>query len=194
MSPAGSPGPPHLPSAGDRNRLRGTETAPLSPRRLPASRGAPDSRVPAAARGPELLRGRDPRSRPALGPPCASPAPRARLSGEAGRAAAPAREMRPLEAPSDADTGPPGLLAPPPAPAAARGPRDTKRGGFAVCPPSAGAAPKLRLGVNCTRAASLIHVSGVKEPRFPTLGGRKVLYKGFVEGVLSPAKIRRLVI
>ena len=71
---------------------------------------------------------------------------------------------------------------------------DSKRGGLAVCPPSAAAAPKLRLGVNCTRAASLIHVSGVKEPRFPTLGGRKVLYKGFVEGVLSPAKIRRLVI
>ncbi|KAG5193182.1 hypothetical protein JEQ12_020677 [Ovis aries] len=99
--------------------------------------------------------------------------------------------MRPLEAPSDADTGPPRLPAPPPAPAAAPGPVDTKRGGFAVCPRSAGAAPKLRLGVNCTRAASLIHVSGVKEPRVPTLGGRKVLYKGFVEGVLSPAKIRR---
>ena len=179
MPPAGSPGPPHLPPAGDRNRLRSPETAPLSPRRLPASRGAPGSRVPAAARGPELLRGRDPRSRPAPGPPCASPAPRARLPGAAGRAAAPAREMRPLEAPSDADTGPPGLLAPPPAPAAARGPRDTKRGGFAVCPPSAGAAPKLRLGVNCTRAASLIHVSGVKEPRFPTLGGRKVLNNMF---------------
>ncbi|KAI4529193.1 hypothetical protein MG293_020441 [Ovis ammon polii] len=63
--------------------------------------------------------------------------------------------MRPLEAPSDVDTGPPGLLAPPAAPAAARGSGDTKRGGFAVCPRSAGAAPKLRLGVNCTRAASV---------------------------------------
>ena len=49
--------------------------------------------------------------------------------------------------------------------------------------------PKLRLGVNCTRAASLIHVSGVEEPRSPAPGGRKVLYKCFVEGVLSPAKI-----
>ena len=53
---------------------------------------------------------------------------------------------------------------------------------------------KLGLGVNCTRAASLIHVSGVKEPRFPTLGGREFLYKCFVEGVLSLAKIRWLVI
>ena len=33
-----------------------------------------------------------------------------------------------------------------------------------------------------------------KEPRFPTLGRRKVLYKCFVEGVLSLAKIRQLVI
>ena len=56
----GVPGPKHLRPAGDRNRLRGSETAPLSPRRLPASRGAPSSRVPAAARGPEFLRGRDP--------------------------------------------------------------------------------------------------------------------------------------
>ena len=193
MPPAGSLGPPHLRPAGYRNRLRCPETAPLSPRRLPASRGAPGSRVPAAARGPELLWGRDPRSCKAPDPPCASPAPRARLPRAAGRAAAPARRMRPLEAPSDGDTGPPRLLAPPAAPSAARGPGDTKRGGLAVCPWSAGAAPKLGLGVNCTRAASLIHVSGVKEPRFPTLGGRKVLYKCFVEGVLSPAKISRLV-
>ena len=49
-------------------------------------------------------------------------------AGTAGRAAAPAGEMRPLEAPSDGDTGPPGLLAPPAAPSAARGPGDTKRG------------------------------------------------------------------
>ena len=194
MPPAGSPGRPHLRPARHRNRLWGTDTAPLSPRRLPASRGAPGSRVPAAARGPELLWGRDPRSRPALGPLCASPAPRARIPCAAGREVAPAREMRPLEASSDGYTGPPRLLAPPAAPSAARGPGDTKRGGLAVCPWSAGAAPKLGLGVNCTRAASLIHVSGVKEPRFPTLGGRKVLYKCFVEGVLSPAKIRRLVI
>ena len=190
MPPAGSPGPLHFRPAGDRNRLRGPETAPLSPRRLPASRGAPGSRVPATARGSELLRGRDPRSPKAPGPPCASPAPRARLR----RAAAPAREMRPLEAPSDGDTGPPRLLAPPAAPSAARGPGDTKRGGFAVCPRSAGAAPKLGLEVNCTRAASLIHVSGVEKPRSPTLGGRNVLYKHFVEGVLSPAKKSRLVI
>ena len=54
--------------------------------------------------------------------------------------------------------------------------------------------PKLRLGVNCTRAASLIHVSGVEEPRSPALGGRNILYKYFAEGVLSPAKISRLVI
>lgn len=194
MPPAGSPGPPHLWPAGDRNRLRGPETAPLSSRRLPASRGAPGSRVPAAARGLELLRERDPRPRPALGPPCASPAPRARLPAAAGREAAPAGEMRPLEAPSDRDTGPLRLLAPPAATSATRGPGDTKRGGFAVCPRSAGAAPKLGLGVNCTRAASLIHVSGVKEPRSPALGGRKVLYKRFVEGVLSPAKISQLVI
>ena len=164
MPPAGSLGPPHLRPAGYRNRLQCPETAPLFPRRLPASRGAPGSRVPATARGSELLRGRDPRSPKAPGPPCASPAPRARLR----RAAAPAREMRPLEAPSDGDTGPPWLLAPPAAPSAARGPGDTKRGGLAVCPRSAGAAPKLGLGVNCMRAASLIHVSGVKEPRFPT--------------------------
>ncbi|XDC54384.1 hypothetical protein R6Z07M_005566 [Ovis aries] len=141
--------------------------------------------------GPGAPAGTGPQIPPCPGPPCASPAPRALLPGAAGRAAVPAREMRPLEAPSDADTGPPRLPAPPPAPAAALGPVDTKRVGFAVCPRSAGAAPKLRLGVNCTRAASLIHVSGVKEPRVPTLGGRKVLYKGFVEGVLSPAKIRR---
>ena len=145
MPPAGSPDPPHLRHAGDRNRLRGTETAPLSPRRLPASRGAPGSRVPAAARVPELLRGQDPRSRPTPGPPCASPAPRARLPGAAGREAAPAGEMRPLETPSDRDTGPPQLLAPPAAPSAARGQEDTKRGGLAVCPRSAGAAPKLGL-------------------------------------------------
>ena len=172
----------------------GPKTAPLSPRRLPASQGAHGSRVPAAASGPELLRGRNPRSHPAPGPPCASPAPRARLPTADDRAAAPAGEMRPLEAPSDGDTGPPRLLAPPAAPSAARGPGDTKRGGLAVCPRSAGAAQKLGLGVNCTRAASLIHVSGVKEPRFPTLGGRKFLYKCFVVGVLSPAKIRWLVI
>ena len=48
---AGSPGPPHLRPAGDRNSFRGPETAPLSPRRLPSSWGAPGSRVPAAARG-----------------------------------------------------------------------------------------------------------------------------------------------
>ncbi|XDA69635.1 hypothetical protein R6Z07F_000007 [Ovis aries] len=150
--------------------------------RLPGSSGG---------QGPGAPAGTGPQIPPGPGPPCASPAPRALLPGAAGRAAVPAREMQPLEAPSDADTGPPRLPAPPAAPAAAPGPVDTKRGGFAVCPPSAGAAPKLRLGVNCTRAASLIHVSGVKEPRVPTLGGRKVLYKGFVEGVLSPAKIRR---
>ena len=46
--------------------------------RLPASLGSSGSRVPAAARGPELLRERDPRPRPAPGPSCASPAPRAR--------------------------------------------------------------------------------------------------------------------
>ena len=146
MPPAGSLGPPHLRPAGYRNRLRCPETAPLSPRRLPASRGAPGSRVPAAARGPELLWGLDPRSRPAPGLPCASPASRARLPGAAGRAAAPAGEMQPLEAPSDGDTGPPGLLAPPAAPSAARGPGDTKRGGFAVCPRSAGAARNYDLG------------------------------------------------
>ena len=194
MPPAGYPGPPHLRPAGYRNRIRGPETAPLSPRRLPASQGAHGSLVPAAASGPELLRGRDPRSHPAPGPPCVSPAPRARLPGAAGRAAAPAREMQPLEAPSDGDTGPPGLLAPPAAPSAARGPGDTKRGGLAVCPRSAGAAPKLGLGVNCTRSASLIHVSGVEEPRSPALCGRNVLYKYFAEGVLSPAKISRLMI
>ena len=102
--------------------------------------------------------------------------------------------MRLLEAPSDWDKGPRRLLAPPAAPSAARGQEDTKRGGLAVCPRSAGATQKLGLGVNCTRAACLIHVSGVKEPRFPTLGGRKFLYKCFVEGVFSQAKIRRLVI
>ena len=122
MPPAGSLGPPHLRPAGYRNRLRCPETAPLSPRRLPASLGAPGSRVPAAARGPELLWGRDPRSCKAPDPPCASPAPRARLPRAAGRAAAPARRMRPLEAPSDGDTGPPRLLAPPAATSAARGP------------------------------------------------------------------------
>ena len=122
MPPAGSLGPPHLRPAGYRNRLRRPETAPLSLRRLPASRGAPGSRVPAAARGPELLWGRDPRSCKAPDPPCASPAPRARLPRAAGRAAAPARRMRPLEAPSDGDTGPPRLLAPPAATSAARGP------------------------------------------------------------------------
>ena len=194
VPPAGSPGPPHLRPAGYRNRLRGPEIAPLSPRRLPASQGAHGSRVLAAASGPELLRGRNPRSHPAPGPPCVSPAPRPRLPGAAGREAAPAGEMRPLEAPSDGDTGPPQLLAPPAAPSAARGRGDTKRGGLAVCPRSAGAAPKLRLGVNCTRSASLIHVSGVEKPRSPTLGGRNVLYKYFVEGVLSPAKKSRLVI
>ena len=194
MPPAGSLGPPHLRPAGYRNRLQCPETAPLFPRRLPASRGAPGSRVPAAARGPELLRERDPRSRPAPGPPCALPAPRARLPGAAGRAAAPAGEMRPLEAPSDGDTGPPRLLAPPAAPSAARGRGDTKRGGLAVCPRSAGAAPKLGLEVNCTRPASLIHVSGVEEPRSPALCGRNVLYKYFAEGVLSPAKRSRLMI
>ena len=127
MPPAGSPGRPHLRPARHRNRLWGTETAPLSPRRLPASRGAPGSRVPAAARGPELLWGRDPRPRPALGPLCSSPAPRARIPCAAGREVAPAREMRPLAASSDGDTGPPRLLAPPAAPSAARGGHQARR-------------------------------------------------------------------
>ena len=160
------------------SRLLGAHPAPGFQRRPGARRscgdGSPDPARPRALRARRL--------------------PRARLPGVAGRAAAPAGEMKPLEAPSDGDTGPPGLLAPPAAPSAARGPGDTKRGGFAVCPRSAGAAPKLRLGVNCMRAASLIHVSGVEEPRSPALGGRNVLYKYFAEGVLSPAKISRLMI
>ena len=174
-----SPGP------GDRPALCSPPHGYSRSIQLPSSSGG---------QGPGEPAGTGPQIRPAPIPPCASPAPRARLPGAAGRAAAPAGEMRPLEAPSDGDTGPPRLLAPPAAPSAARGRGDTKRGGLAVCPRSAGAAPKLRLGVNCTRSASLIHVSGVEKPRSPTLGGRNVLYKHFVEGVLSPAKKSRLVI
>ncbi|XDA69633.1 hypothetical protein R6Z07F_000005 [Ovis aries] len=136
----GIPGSSASPARGGSERSPEPGDRPALSSPPPGFSGAPGSRVPAAARGPELLRGPDPRSRPAPGRPCASPAPRAQLPGAAGRAAAPAREMQPLEAPSDADTGPPGLLAPPAAPAAARGPGDTKPGSFAVCPPSAGAA------------------------------------------------------
>ncbi|XDA73317.1 hypothetical protein R6Z07_003641 [Ovis aries] len=177
--------------AGDRKRLRGTETAPLSPRRLPASRGAPGSRVPAAARGPELLRGRDPRSRPARALR-ARRLPRGRCFPErpAERQSQPGRCGR-WRRRRTRTRGRLGFRLRRPPQLQPQGRWTPSEVGFAVCPRSAGAAPKLRLGVNCTRAASLIHVSGVKEPRVPTLGGRKVLYKGFVEGVLSPAKIRR---
>lgn len=203
MPPAGPPGHPPSRSAGNWDPSPRPGAARLSPRLLPASRGAAGCRVPApaeAARGPEFLRGQDSGSRPAPCSQCDSPGSRARLPGAAGRAAAPVGETRPPDAPSGGDTGPPPLLASPAAPSAAREPGYTARGRFTVCPQSAGAAPKLRLGVNCRPHLqffdldALIHVSDVKGPRSPTLGRRNVLYKCFVEGVLSAAKIRWWVI
>ena len=113
-------GSEQFPGPGDRPALSSPTLLFLGRTRLPSSSGG---------QGPDLLRGRAPD--PAR-PPCASPAPRARTPGAAGQTASLVGEIRPLEAPSDGDTGPPGLLAPPAAPSAARGPGDTKRGGFAV--------------------------------------------------------------
>ena len=73
-----SPGSSTSPARGGSEPSPGPGDRPALSCRLPASLGSSGSRVPAAARGPELLRERDPRPRPAPGPSCASPAPRAR--------------------------------------------------------------------------------------------------------------------
>ena len=134
--------------------------------------------------------------------PCAPPAPRSLLPGAAGRDAGGVGETRKPEAPSGVSWPVRGH----------RAPSTSVSTGFLVCSLRAGgrsagplrclhAARRAGTGTttrgsttHCTpRPSSLILVSGVKEPRFPILGERNVLYICFVEGVLSPAKIRCLV-
>ena len=174
-----SPGP------GDRPALSSPPPGFSGRTRLPGSSGGQGPGAPAGT-GPQI-------------PPGTGPSVRVACS-----AGAASRSGRPSGSPSWGDAAAGGAVGRGHGAASASG-----SAGRPVCSPRAGGhqarrlgrLPAERRGGPETRTWGQLHARRFfdpclwyKEPRFPTLGRRKVLYKCFVEGVLSLAKIRRLVI